>query len=89
METAEEATASMEIAPGALSRPGKVPEQRLLSPKIRRWWQWSCRTLSPKTLVGLGFSVLRLYIGREAASEGQQGHLTMGPRGPGGRATPW
>jgi hypothetical protein len=35
---AEEATTSMEMAPGALPRPGRVPEQRLLSPKIR-WWR--------------------------------------------------
>ena len=29
-----EAVASMEMAPGALPRPGKVPEQRLLSPEL-------------------------------------------------------
>jgi hypothetical protein len=29
-----EATTSMEMAPGALPRPGRVPEKRLLSPKI-------------------------------------------------------
>jgi hypothetical protein len=34
METAVEAMESMEMAPGALPRPGRVPEQRLLSPKI-------------------------------------------------------
>jgi hypothetical protein len=56
-ETAEEATASMEMAPGALSHPGRVPEQRLLSPKICRWRRRSCRTLSQKTLIDLGFSV--------------------------------
>jgi hypothetical protein len=33
METAETA---MEMAPGALPRPGRVPEQRLLSPEIHR-----------------------------------------------------
>jgi hypothetical protein len=32
-----EATASMGMAPGALPHPSRVPEQRLLSPKIRRW----------------------------------------------------
>jgi hypothetical protein len=31
METAVE---SMEMAPGALPRPGRVPEQRLLSPEV-------------------------------------------------------
>jgi hypothetical protein len=40
METAVEAMESMETAPGALPLPGRVPEQRLLSPKIHRWrWQ--------------------------------------------------
>jgi hypothetical protein len=34
METAVEAIESMEMAPGALPCPGRVPEQRLLSPKI-------------------------------------------------------
>jgi hypothetical protein len=34
METAVEAMESTEMAPGALLRPGKVPEQRLLSPEI-------------------------------------------------------
>ena len=29
-----EAVASMEMAPGALPRPGRVPEQRLLSPEL-------------------------------------------------------
>jgi hypothetical protein len=36
METAVEAMASMEMAPGALPHPGKVPKQRLLSPEIHR-----------------------------------------------------
>ena len=29
-----EAVASMEMAPGAIPRPGKVPKQRLLSPEL-------------------------------------------------------
>jgi hypothetical protein len=33
----------------------------------------------------LGFSIGRLYIGEEAASEVDQGHHTIGPRGPGAR----
>jgi hypothetical protein len=88
MEMVEEATASMEMAPGALPHPGRVPEQRLLSLKIRWWRRWSCRTLSRKSPTDLGFSIPRLYIGEKAASEVDQGHLTTGPRGPGG-ATPW
>jgi hypothetical protein len=34
MESAVEAMESMDMAPGALPRPGRVPEQRFLSPKI-------------------------------------------------------
>jgi hypothetical protein len=55
METAVEATASMEMAPGALPHPGRVPEQRLLSPKIglRRWRR--CETVLGKMPIVLGF----------------------------------
>jgi hypothetical protein len=34
MEMAVEVMESMEMAPGALPRPDRVPEQRLLSPEI-------------------------------------------------------
>jgi hypothetical protein len=84
METVVEATALMEMAPGALHRPGRVPEQRLLSPEIRRWRRRSCGTSSGKLPVVLGFSIGKLYIGGEAASEVDQGHHTIGPRGPRG-----
>jgi hypothetical protein len=84
METAVEAMESMEMAPGVLPHPGRVPEQRLLSPEIRRWRRRSCRTLSRNTPIDLGFGVGRLYIGREAASEVDQGPHTMWWRGPGG-----
>jgi hypothetical protein len=70
METAMEVMASMEMALEALPRPGRVPEQRLLSPEIRRWRRRSCGTSSGKLPIHLGFSAGRLYIGREAASEG-------------------
>jgi hypothetical protein len=36
METSVEATALMDMDPGALPRPSRVPEQTLLSPEIRR-----------------------------------------------------
>jgi hypothetical protein len=84
METAEEATVSMEMALGALPRPGRVLKQRLLSPEIHRLRRWSCRTFSQKTPIVLGFSVGWLYIGEEAALEVGQGHLTLGLHGPGG-----
>jgi hypothetical protein len=32
-----EVVASMEMAPGAIPRPGKVPKQRLLSPELGFW----------------------------------------------------
>jgi hypothetical protein len=70
METAVEATASMEMAPRALPHPGRVLEQRLLSPEIHRWRWQSYRTLSQKLPINLGFSVGRLFIVGEAASEG-------------------
>jgi hypothetical protein len=72
----------METAPGALPHPGRVPEQRLLSPKIRQ--RRSCGTLSGNLLIDLGFSVLKLFIGERASSEVDQGGLTHR-----GRGTPW
>jgi hypothetical protein len=83
METVVEATTSMEMAPGELPRPDRVPEQRLLSPEIRRWRRRSCGTSFGKLLIYLGFSVGRLYIGRVAASEGHQGAHTIGWHAPG------
>jgi hypothetical protein len=50
----------METAPGANPRPGRVPEQRILSPKIGfRWWR-RYRTLSRKMSIDLKFSHRRL-----------------------------
>jgi hypothetical protein len=72
------------MAPGALPRPDRVPEQRLLSPKIRQQqWRWSCGTLSGNLPIVLGFSVGRLLIGEGAPSEVDQGGLTMGGHGQG------
>jgi hypothetical protein len=78
-----EATASMEMASGALPRPDRVPEQRLLSPEIRQWRRQSCGTSFGKLPIDLGFSVGRLYIGGEAASKGNQGAHTIGWCAPG------
>jgi hypothetical protein len=72
-----------------------VPEQRLLSPKIRRWWRRSCGTLLKISSIVLGFSVGRLLIGEGASSEVDQDGLTTGgtARGwaapPHGEAGPW
>jgi hypothetical protein len=83
METAE-------MAPRALPRPSRMPEQRLLSPEIHRRWRRSCGTLLEISPIDLGFSVGRLFIGREVASGGYQGHLTTRGRGQGVvRATLW
>jgi hypothetical protein len=77
------------MAPGALPRPGRVPEQRLLSPEICLRRRRSCGTVLGKTPILLGFSVGRLLIGEGASSEVDQGGLTMDGRGQGlGRAPP-
>jgi hypothetical protein len=89
MEMAEEATMSMEMALGALPHPGRVPEQRLLSPEICLRRRRRCGTVLGKTPTVLGFSVRRLFIGREAASEGHQGGLTIGGHGQGLGRAPW
>jgi hypothetical protein len=58
----------MEIVPGALPRPGRVPEQRLLSPKIRRRRRRSYETVSGNLPTLLGFFIPRLLIGEGASS---------------------
>jgi hypothetical protein len=78
------------MAPGALPCPGRVPEQRLLSPEICRWRWRSCETLSGNLPIILGFPVRRLLIGEGASSGVDQGGLTMGGGGHGlGRAPLW
>jgi hypothetical protein len=69
------------MAPGALPCPGRVPEQRHLSPEIRRWWQRIYRTLLEILPIVLGFSIGRLLIGEGASSGVDQGLLTTGGRG--------
>jgi hypothetical protein len=40
VESMEIAVESMDMAPGAIPRPGRMPEQRLQSPEIDlRWWR--------------------------------------------------
>jgi hypothetical protein len=65
-----------------------VPEQRLLSPKIRRRRRRSCKTLLEISPIDLRFSVERLFIGEGASSGGDQGGLTTGGRGQGLGHTP-
>jgi hypothetical protein len=78
METAVEAMESMEMAPGALPHPGRVPEQRLLSPKIVLRWRRRCGTLLGATPNYLGFSRRRLLIGERAMSEVDKEPQTIG-----------
>jgi hypothetical protein len=84
------AVESMEMAPGAIPHPGRVPEQRLLSPEscLRRWRH--CGTLSGKTSIDLGFLCQRDFIGGRAMSEGGQGAHTTWWRSQGvTRTTLW
>jgi hypothetical protein len=69
METVVEATELMEMAPGAIPHPGRVPEQRLLSPEIGLRQRRCCGTLLGETPIDFGFSRQRLYIGGGAMSE--------------------
>jgi hypothetical protein len=75
METAEMAMETDGDGSGALPRPGRVSEQRLLSPKICQ--RRSYGTLSGKLPTLLGFSVPRLYIGEGASSTGKIGVLEL------------
>jgi hypothetical protein len=59
----EMAMESMEMAPEAIPRPGRVPEQRLLSLEIGLQWRRRCGTFHGWMPISLGFSRRRLYIG--------------------------
>jgi hypothetical protein len=77
----------MEMAPGTLPHPGRVPEQRLLSPEICLRRRRRCGTVLEISPTPLGFSIPRLYIGEGASSGGCQGLLTHRGHGQGlGRA---
>jgi hypothetical protein len=80
---------SMEMALGAILHPGRVPEQRLLSPKIGLRWQRCCGTFRGLMLIDLGFSRRRDFIGGRAMSEGGQGAHTTPWRGQREGATRW
>jgi hypothetical protein len=60
IETAVEVMESMEMALGALPRPGRVPKQRLMSPEIGLQRRRHCGTLLGETLIDLGFLRRRL-----------------------------
>jgi hypothetical protein len=90
METVVEARESMEMAPGAFPHPGRVPEQRFLSPEIGLRRRRRCETFLGKTLIFLGFRSPEALYRRRGGVKGRPG----GPHHPlawpgGGRATPW
>jgi hypothetical protein len=71
------AVESMEMAPGAIRCPGRVPEQRLLSLKIGLRRRRRYGTLSGKMPIDLGFLRRKDYIGgRAMLGGGPGGHTT-------------
>ena len=86
---------SMEMAPGAIPRPGRVPEQRLLSHESCLRRRRSYGTFHGRRLDNLGFSRRRDIIGGRAMSGGGPGAHTLPGRGlgrgapRGGVATSW
>jgi hypothetical protein len=81
METAETAMETDGDGFGGTSPSRQGAGTETSVPQIRRRRRWSYGTLLKISPIPLGFSVLRLYIGEEAASGGEQGGLTMGGRG--------
>ena len=77
----EMAVESMEMAPGAIPRPGMVPEQRLLSPESRLRRRRRYGTFRGFLLGCLGFSTRRHLIGEEATRGGARGAHTTPGRG--------
>ena len=78
------------MAPGAIPRPGRVPEQRFLSPETCLRWRRSYGTFRGWRLIDLGFSRRGKYIGERAMSVGARGAHTTWWRGQGGaRAATW
>ena len=84
----EIAPALMEMSPGALPHPGRVPGQRLLSPETSSRDGGGYDTFSGKLPGVVGFSVARLFIGERAESGGGQGHHTCPWHGQGLAAPP-
>jgi hypothetical protein len=80
---------SMEMAPGAIPHPDRVPEQRLLSPEIGLRWRRCYGTFHGQRLDDLGFSRWRHFIGGRAMSEGTRGAHTIRWREQRGGATLW
>ena len=77
----EMAVESMEMAPGAIPRPGRVPEQRLLSPESRLRRRRRYGTFRGFLRGCLGFSRDGEYMGGRARSVGARGPHTLPRRG--------
>ena len=77
----EMAVESMEMAPGAIPRPGRVPEQRLLSLESCFGVDGGVGTFRGLRPIHLGFSRRGHYIGERAMSVGDPGAHTMSRRG--------
>ena len=79
MKTAVE---SMEMAPGAILRPGRVPEQRLLSPESCFGVDGGVGTFHGFLIRYLGFSRDGEYMGEGAESAEARGPHTHPRHGP-------
>src|SRR4051812_24837403 len=74
---------SMEMAPGTIPRPGRVPEQRLLSPESCFGDDGGYGTFRGYFAMFLGFSRYEEYKGEEAESGAPWWAQTPPRRGPG------
>ena len=77
------AVESMEILPGALPRPGRVPKQRLLSPETWLRCDGDGGTFLEVSGLDLGFLCRGEYIGERAEPGGHQVGHTPPRRGRG------
>ena len=74
----------MEMNPGALPRPGRMPAQEFWSPET--WWRWRRRSelLLEKRVLASGFSRREKYI-----CEGGPPEAKQGPQAPPWRGQGW
>src|ERR1041385_3572858 len=84
----EEAT-SMEMNPGALPHPGRVPAQEFWSPKT--WWRWRRRSelILEKRVLSSRVLGRERYIGEGGQPEVDQGPQAPPWRGLGGGRARW
>jgi hypothetical protein len=80
VKSMEMAVESMEMAPGAIPRPGRVPEQRLLSPKIGLRRRRRCGTFLGENADRFRVFASEAYYRRMDDVRGHQGSHTIGWR---------